>query len=61
MKKLIFCGALLVALAATTDAEPPAGRVLYFQSGDLVEFGALGEEAQAVSYTHLKLPTNREV
>ena len=36
MKKLIFCGALLVALAATTDAEPPAGMVLYFQSGDEV-------------------------
>ena len=36
MKKLILCGALLVALAAATDAEPPAGMVLYFQSGDEV-------------------------
>lgn len=33
MKKLILCGTLIVALAAATDAEPPAGMVLYFQSG----------------------------
>ena len=33
MKKLTLCGALLLSLAAATDAEPPAGMILYFQSG----------------------------
>lgn len=33
MKKLILCGALLLSLAAATDAESPAGMILYFQSG----------------------------
>lgn len=33
MKKLALCGALLLSLAAATDAEPPAGMILYFQSG----------------------------
>ena len=33
MKKLTLCGALLLSLAAATDAESPAGMILYFQSG----------------------------
>lgn len=33
MKKLTLCGALLLSFAAATDAESPAGMILYFQSG----------------------------
>ena len=33
MKKLISCGAMLIMLCGTVAAEPPAGMVVYFQSG----------------------------